>query len=271
MSLPSLPRTEHTFKSDFWPSVIKYRAFTSGQQTLMLQVADPDTPPEQRANVMNQLFGDCVNAGAPFDQLPVGVVEEIFVHMRSLSIGEVMKIRYQCKKEIEVEEPAGEEGSGGTIKKMVPCNQEVVFPIPLDEVKCVMEPGFKDVFDLPGGYHLKMRQPSFSNATSLQESNTVEALIASFIDCLYDDDGQVWKIENPDEPGITPELAIERRKVKEEFIKWVGDNIESDIITDISENFFHKIPRVKYENKLICPKCKGEHELKFNGINEIFI
>lgn len=268
MKLPSLPRTEKTFKSDFWPSVIKYRAFTAGQQTLMLQVADPNTPVAERAEIMEGLFADCVEAGAPFSKLPIGVVEEVFIRMRSIAIGELMKIRYKCNNPVE---ETTDLGDGESKKEMVPCGQELTLPIPLLNVKCVAKEGFKEVFDLPGGYHLKMRQPSFADATALSESASVEQMLATFIDCLYDDDGQVWSVENPDEPGIKPEDAIERRRVKEAFIEWVKDNLESDVIEDITKNFFHKIPRIHYKNKIKCPKCGKEHPIEFNSINEIFI
>lgn len=268
MNLPSLPRTEKTFKSDFWPSVIKYRAFTAGHQSLLLQVSDPQTPVEERAAIMESLFSECVEAGKPFNKLPIGVVEEVFIRMRCISIGEVMKIRYKCNNQIE-ETTELEEGK--QIKKMVPCEQELTLPIPLQNVKCVAQEGFTEMFDLPGGYHLKMRQPSFSDASALTSANTVEVMLATFIDCLYDDDGQVWTIQNPDEPGITPEEAIERRRVKDAFVDWVKDNLESDVIEKITKDFFHKIPRIHYKSKIKCPKCGKEHPIEFNSINEIFI
>lgn len=259
MNLPTLPRTEKTHKSAFWPTIIRYRAFTAGQQTLLLQVSDPSTPVTERAAVMERLFGECVDAGVPFSKLPIGVVEEIFILIRCIAIGEIMKIRYQCSNKIQGEE--GEEV----------CGQELTLPIPLNKVVCRAQEGFREVFDLPGGYHLKMRQPSFSDASTLSEATRVEEMIAAFIDCLYDDDGQVWNIENPDEPGIHPDMALERRRVKDAVVDWVGSNIETDIIDDISKDFFHKIPRIHYESKIKCPKCGKEHKVEFNSVNEIFI
>lgn len=268
MNLPSLPRTEKTYKSDFWPTVIKYRAFTAGQQTLLLQVSDPQTPIEERAAMMESLFSECVNAGAPFNKLPIGVVEEVFIRMRMIAIGELMKIRYKCNNQVE---ETIDLGDGQEKRQMVPCEQELTLPIPLNNVKCIAQDGFQETFDLPGGYHLKMRQPSFSDATALSDAVSVEMMLATFIDCLYDDDGQVWKVENPEEIGITPEEATERRRVKEAFVEWVKDNIESDVIDSITKNFFHKIPRIHYKSSIKCPKCGKEHKIEFNSINEIFI
>lgn len=263
MKLPSLPRTEKTHKSDFWPSVIKYRAFTAGQQTLLLQVSDPNTPIEERSATMETLFSECVEAGAPFNKLPIGVVEELFIKIRCISIGEILRINYKCTNKIEVQD---EEGSHEE-----ECGQELAVGIPLQKVKCKAQEGFKEVFDLPGGYHLKMRQPSYSDATSLGESTRVEDMIAAFVECLYDDDGQVWNMEDPNEPGISPEQAKERREVKETFVKWVGENIETDVIEDISNNFFRKIPRIHYIDNIRCPKCGKMHKIEFNSVNEIFI
>lgn len=259
MNLPSLPRTERTYKSAVWPTVIKYRAFTAGQQTLLLQVSDPATPDADKIATMEQLFESCVSTGVPFSKLPIGVVEEIFIRMRCLSIGEIMKIRYQCNNEVEDEE--------GTKA----CKQEIVVPIPLDKVVVKLQDGYQDVFDLPGGYHIKMRQPSFSDASALNKGLTVEFMIATFIECLYDDDGQVWTFDSPEEPGIAPAVAVERAAIKDTFVKWVGDNIESETIKDISDKFFRKIPRIHYDVKIKCPGCGKEHPIEFNSMNEIFI
>ncbi|WDS51412.1 baseplate hub [Salmonella phage SeF6a] len=268
MNLPSLPKTERTHKSDFWPTVIKYRAFTAGQQTMLLQVADPNTPMSERVATLEQLFDSCVDSGVPFSKLPIGVTEEVFLKMRCISIGEVMKIRYKCNNKVQAET---NEGGEEPVSGLKDCGQELVLPIPLNQVKCVSPEGFRETFDLPGGYHIKMRQPSFSDASVLNEASSVEQMIATFIDCLYDDDGQVWKVENPAEPGIDPEVAKERQRIKDEFVKWVGDNIESEIVQDISNDFFKKIPRIRYATKIKCPSCGKEHEVKFNSVTEIFI
>lgn len=261
MNLPSLPRTEKTYKSDFWPTVIRYKAFTAGQQTLLLQVADASTPFDERTATMEQLFASTVEAGVPFNRIPVGVVEEIFIRMRCISIGEQMKIKYKCNAQLTDSET----------NEKTTCSQELVLPIPLDNVKCRAIEGFKEAFDLPGGYHLKMRQPTFSDVQLLSDTVSVQAMIATFIDCLYDDDGQVWRIENPNEPGIPPEVAVQRMEVRENFIQWVGDNIESEVIQDIAQNFFQKIPRIHYESKIKCPACGTEHPIAFNSLQEIFI
>lgn len=267
MNLPSLPRTERTFKSQFWPTVIKYRAFTAGQQTSLLQVADPNTPDSERIATMETLFSSCVDAGVPFSRLPIGVVEEVFLRMRCISIGEVMKIRYKCNNQIKV--PSVDPDYPGD--DVEACGQEIVVPIPLDKVAARGVEGFTECFDLPGGYHIKMRQPSFSDAGVLQTANTIEESIATFIECLYDDDGQVWSFDNPAEPGIDPKLAVERQKTRDEFVKWVADNLETDIIQKIKDDFFSKIPRIHFETKIKCPKCQKEHKIEFNSLDEIFI
>ncbi|MGR2462623.1 T4 family baseplate hub assembly chaperone, partial [Salmonella enterica] len=119
--------------------------------------------------------------GVPFSKLPIGVTEEVFLKMRCISIGEVMKIRYKCNNKVQADTNEGEEPVSG----VKDCGQELVLPIPLNQVKCVSPEGFRETFDLPGGYHIKMRQPSFSDASVLNEASSVEQMIATFIDCLY--------------------------------------------------------------------------------------
>lgn len=259
MNLPSLPKTERTYRTNLWPHPIKYRAFTTGQQSLMLQIANPDTPHQERVDTLAQVFDQCVDAGVPFARLPIGLVEKIFILMRCISIGEVVKISYKCNHEHA-------ETEGGI------CGQTLTASIPLDTVDCVAKEGFKDVFDLPGDYHLKMRLPSYSEIMKLQSPTiSLPIAIATFIDCLYNDDGGVWKVEDPDAPGLSAEERVQRQQEFDDLVAWVGSEVEGDVVNKINNDFFAKIPRIHYEGKINCPKCKHVHKVEFNSIDQLFI
>lgn len=271
MKLPSLPRTERTYQTQAWPHVIKYRAFTAGQQSLLLQVADNETPAQERVDTMSQVFDECVDAGVPFAEIPVGIVEKIFLLMRCISIGEVMKINYKCNNPVIREIPS-EEDDSATIQREEECGQQLVVPIPLDKIDIRIEPEFKDTFELPGGYFLKMRVPSFSDVSILDRKDiTIELLIATFVECLYDTDGQSWEIANPGKAGLSTEQRKAAQHEFDELVVWVRDNIESDILADITQNFFNRIPRIFYATEVKCPGCGKMHPIKFNSLQQIFI
>lgn len=254
MNLPSLPKTKRTFEHPLWPHKIKYSAFTSGQQSLLLQVADKDTPVQDRIDTMTDLFSQVVDAGAPFTQLPTCIVEKVFLLMRCISVGDVLKVNFVCEHKIDKES----------------CGQRMTMPIDLNSVNIVIPEGYKEEFELAEGYFIKMKKPTYGTALNLKDTNDIPLLFSSFTHSIYTEE-EAWVIEDPDEEGISSEER-ESRKVKfKEFVSWVSENLDVTMIMDIKNNFFDKLPHLHYTNKAKCPKCGTSHPIVFNGLDEVFI
>lgn len=253
MNFPSLPKTHREWTTEVWPHKIKYRAFTAGQQSLFLAVADQNTPIEDRIQTMGDIFNQCVDAGVPFERLPSAIVEKVFLLMRSISIGEIMPVRYKCSNIVEKDE----------------CGQEVVLNIDLNKVGIVIPEGYKDTFELAGGYFIKLRAPAYSDLMKLSGAN-LQRQIAAFTECLYREE-DVWPIEDPYAPGISAEVAEKRKQTFEEFVQWCADNLEADVLTKIATDFFSKQMHIAYSSSIRCPKCGFEHKIEINSINQVFI
>uniref|UniRef100_A0AAU8L011 Baseplate protein n=1 Tax=Serratia phage Kevin TaxID=3161161 RepID=A0AAU8L011_9CAUD len=253
MNFPSLPKTQREWSTEAWPHKIKYRAFTAGQQSLFLAVADQNTPLEERAQTMASIFNECVDAGVPFERLPPAIVEKVFLLMRSISIGEIMPVRYRCSNTHENEE----------------CGQEVLLNIDLTKVDLVVPDGYTDTFELAGGYFLKMRVPSYFDLLRLPKMN-IEDQIAACTAYLYREE-DVWPIEDPNEPGLSTEVVANRRAALAEFTQWVADNLEADVLVNIANNFFSKQMHIYYKGGVKCPKCGFSHEIEIKSVNQVFI
>lgn len=259
MNFPSLPKTQREFCTELWPHKIKYRAFTAGQQSLFLAVADQDTPISERVQTMADIFNQCVDAGVPFQKLPSAIVEKVFLLMRSISIGELLPIRYKCSNQI-VKEPGSEKKE---------CGQEVVLNIDLNKIGIVVPEGYKDNFELAGGYFIKMRIPAYGDLLRLDKAN-IQELIAACTECLYKGE-EVWPIDDPYEDGLTADVAKARKETYEEFVSWVAENIESDVLSRISTDFFKKQMHIYFKSSIKCPNCGFEHKIEINSVNQIFI
>lgn len=253
MNFPSLPKTQREWSTEAWPHKIKYRAFTAGQQSLFLAVADQNTPLEERAQTMANIFNECVDAGVPFERLPPAIVEKVFLLMRSISIGEIMPVRYRCSNQHEGEE----------------CGQEVLLNIDLNQIGLVIPEGYTDTFELAGGYYLKMRVPSYNDLLRLN-SMKIEDQIAACTEFLYRDE-DVWPIEDPNESGLSTEAVINRKAIVDDFTKWIADNLEADVLVKIAQNFFSKQMHIYYKNSVKCPKCGFSHEIEITSVNQVFI
>lgn len=271
MQLPSLPKTQNTIKLKDWPTTIKYKAFTAGQQSLLLQVVDPNTPISSKIDAIRQVFDECVDAGQPFSELPIGVVEMVFLKMRTTSVGETIKPKFSCQHKIN-----------DTTSDIIPdaepqyCGQEIVIPIPLDKVDYEIPEGYQKVFDLGSGYSLSLKEPSYQLLGKLSTLDTnnpqmVPEILTHFIHGLTDAEGNVWELKDKDETGISKEEAEKRNADFMTFKQWVSDNIQTNVIQDIFELYFEKIPRIAYHTSYTCPKCKTKHDLSFKGLDEIFI
>lgn len=256
MNFPTLPKTQRTYEHKIWPHKIKYQAFTAGQQSLLLQVADKDVPIKDRMDTMSQLFEQSVNAGVPFSKLPTCLVEKVFLLMRSLAVGEVMKLKYTCQHKMEENQI---------------CGQEITLPIKLDDADIKIPEGFKTDFELVDGYFIKMKIPTYGHVINFNEPKVdISRVLATLIECLYTEE-ESWPIEDYNEEGIESSVR-ESRKIKfEEFVDWISDNIDSVMLKEITDNFFNKLPHIHYKSVLKCPNCNTEHPIEFNSLEEIFI
>lgn len=272
--LPSIPKTETSFSVPGWPSVIRCRAFTTGQQALLLQVSSPDGNVKEKIDTIAKIFEDCVEAGAPFAELPIGIVEMIFLKLRRMSIGENMDVNFICK----TTDPDIDVSQYDNPEDIPTCGQQIKIAIPLDKITCNLDNGFQREFPLNGGYTLFLREPSYYILgqiaeladTKKDDPKAVATMITSFIQCLTSEDGQVWELKSPEEAGLEVSEAKARRQAFDDFCNWVNDNIDSDVVGSIMDNYFKKIPRIYYKTQYVCPKCKTTHKIEFNGIEEIF-
>lgn len=257
MNFPSLPKTQRTFETKLWPHKIKYSAFTTGQQSLLLAVADKNASDQDRLDTLSQVFTQCVDAGAPFSALPLPVVEKVFLLMREISVGDVMKLRYACNHK---------EGNDSAV-----CGQQLVVPVDLKEVNIEVQEGFKTDFNLAGDIYIRMKLPTYGKALLMTDENqTIEMLLASNTDCLYNEE-ESWPVADPTEDGISAEEKKQREIKLDEFKKWVGENIDSVMLENIRVNFFNKMPSIRYRTKIKCPKCGTEHPIEFDNLSQIFI
>lgn len=250
-NFPTLPKTEKTFITPFWPRPIKYRAFTMGQQSILLQTAERETPLKDKLASLSNVFNQSVESGVPFEKLPICLVEKVFLLMRELAIGEVMKVSYKCTHEISEADAkqAGHEPG--------PCNQPVVLNIKLDEFILKNEEGFTDVIPLVNGFHLKLRLPCVEDAQHLDNPNIESSdLLSIFAVSLSDADGNVWEITDEN---------------RAEFSAWCKENIEISKFDEITDNFFQKLPHIYYHKDVPCPKCKKVHPIEFRGLSDVFI
>ncbi len=255
MNFPSLPKTQRTYETKLWPHKIKYSAFTAGQQSLLLAVADKDAPAQERMDTMSQVFTQCVDAGAPFSSLPVAVVEKVFLLMREISVGDVLKLKYGCTHKID---------DNST------CGQELIVPLNLKEVDLVTPEGYKTDFNLAGDVWIRMKLPTYGQAVHMGNGESIEELITLLTDCLFTED-EHWPVADPFEEGISLEEKTARTQKHDEFKKWVAENVDTNMLNMIKESFFDKMPSIYFSTAIKCPKCGTEHPIEFNSLNQIFI
>ena len=79
---------------------IRYRPFTVKEEKLFL-MANESKEEETIINTVKQVINNCVLDEIDVDSLPVFDLEYLFINLRAKSVGEEVKLNYQCNNNVE--------------------------------------------------------------------------------------------------------------------------------------------------------------------------
>ena len=82
---------------------IKFRPFTVKEEKLFLMANEADDF-KSIVDCIKQVINNCVISKINIDELPIFDIEQIFLNLRSKSVGEVVNLRYKCNNTVTDEE-----------------------------------------------------------------------------------------------------------------------------------------------------------------------
>lgn len=239
----SLPKVEHPIYEIYLKSLdrkVKFRPFLVKEEKILLMAKESKDPEAARLAIM-QIVQNCLLEKLDVEHLPLFDIEMIFTKLRAKSVGESVRLTFNCQNEVNGE----------------PCNSDTQYTLDLEKVKYVETPGHDSKIMINENMGIKLKYPSLSYVLDLKgdedEYTIFLASLLSNIEYIFDKES-VYKPEN------TP---------KEEIVEFI-ENLTPEALLSI-KNFFSTQPKVVLEDKIKCKKCGFEHELHTEGLLDFFI
>lgn len=237
----ALPKIDYPIHEIFLKSLnrkVKFRPFLVKEEKILL-IAKESKEIDDVRNSIKQIIQNCCLEDVDVDALPLFDIEMFFVHLRAKSIGDSAKLVFTCKNTVEDQE----------------CGHETEYTIDLSMVEYVVPEGHTNKIKLTDKVGIVLKYPTIAIAAEEFSDDIYESTLSVFknnVDYIYDEDSLYYRKDIDDE-----EL--------EEFL----ENLTMGQIEAI-RNFFITTPRVAIKDRIICGKCKFDHELVVENIYSFF-
>jgi len=222
---------------------IRYRPFTVKEEKLFL-MANESKEEETVINTVKQVINNCVLDEIDVDSLPVFDLEYLFINLRAKSVGEQVKLNYQCNNNVEKD------------GKQDKCGNMVNFTLNLIDVKPESEQGHTNKIELSDKLGIVMRYPKLNFIAGQENKTETEIILDLIIDCIdyIYDENQMYHAKD---------------STRQELVDFV-DSLQTKDLEKI-KNFFDTMPKVKKQLDFKCNKCGYEDKVMLEGIQNFFV
>jgi hypothetical protein len=222
---------------------IRYRPFTVKEEKLFL-MANESKDEESVINTVKQVINNCVLDEIDVDSLPVFDLEYLFINLRAKSVGEEVKLNYQCNNNVEKD------------GKQDKCGNMVNFTLNLIDVKPESEKGHTNKIEINDKLGIVMRYPKLNFIVGKENKTETEIVLDLIIDCIdyiYDEN----------------QMYYAKDSTRQELVDFV-DSLQSKDLEKI-KTFFDTMPKVKKQLDFKCNKCGYEDRVTLEGIQNFFV
>lgn len=210
-------------------------------------------------NTIRTVVDDCLFNKIEVDDLPMYVVDYIFLMIRAKSIGEILEAEFKCNHTVEKLTDHNADGVAQSVT-YEPCNHKfnVSFNLLESFVKFPVDFNKKCIIQLSDTVGIRLKSPSFSKFRSIGTASKglfdiTDEFIFACVDSVFDDD----KVLIPTVDFTLNELS--------EFI----ESFPADKINQITD-FFANQPVLTLILNITCPKCKNKSIVELNGLKDFF-
>lgn len=239
MTLPKIEYPLYEFYVKSLDRKIKFRPFLVKEEKILL-IAKESKDSDAIRLAIKQIIQNCCAENISVDSLPLFDVEMIFLKLRAKSVGESVKLVFNCKNEVD--------GKA--------CDTNTDYVLDLEKVKYEIPAGHDPKIMITDKLGMKLKYPNLSTEINLaDDDNDFTALLAvilSNIEYIFDQES-IYKIED---------------QTKEEVAEFLS-NLRTEHLVMI-KNFFETAPKVVLEDTVICKKCGYEHKLHAENLLDFF-
>lgn len=240
MALPKIEYSVYEFYVKSLDRKVKFRPFLVKEEKVLLMAKESKSEDAVRLAI-KQIIQNCAVEEFDVESLPLFDVEMIYLKLRAKSVGESVKLVFNCKNEVE-------EGK--------PCDTNTDYTLDLEKVKYEIPEGHDPKLMITDTIGIKLKYPTLGTVVNLSEedgefTSFVASLLAN-IEYIFDKDS-VYKPE--DSP-------------KEEVVEFLS-NLKPEHLMQIRE-FFETAPKVVLEDTVTCKKCGFVHQLHSENLLDFF-
>lgn len=237
-----LPKIEYPIYEFYVKSLdqnVKFRPFLVKEEKILLMAKESKDADSIRLAI-KQIIQNCAVDPIDVDTLPMFDVEMIFLKLRAKSVGEAVKLVFNCKNEVE-----------GKV-----CDTNTDYTLDLEKVKYEIPEGHDPKVMITDAIGIKLKYPTLSTELKLDkkadEFTVFVATLLSNIEYIFDAES----IHRPED------------STKEEVGEFLS-NLKPEHLLRIRE-FFETSPKVILEDNVTCKRCGFVHKLHAENLLDFF-
>lgn len=240
MSLPKIDRPLYPIHLKSLDKPVLFRPFLVKEEKILLMAKESKDPDEIRRAV-RQIITNCAAESIDVDSLPLFDVEMAFLKLRAKSVGETVKLVFNCQNEVDG----------------VPCNTDTDYSIDLEKVSFEVPEGHDAKVRITENVGIKLKYPTLGITLDIEEGEDPYGLVLKMI---MENIDYVFDTEAVYKPEDTP---------KEQLMEFL-ENLTLDNMEQI-QRFFNTAPKVVLTDRVTCKKCGFEHTIHAEDLLSFFI
>lgn len=237
-----LPKIEYPIYEFYVKSLdrnVKFRPFLVKEEKILLMAKEAKDADSIRLAI-KQIIQNCAVDSLDVETLPMFDVEMIFLKLRVKSVGESVKLVFNCKNEVE-----------GKV-----CDTNTDYTLDLEKVKYEIPEGHDPKIMITDTVGIRLKYPTLGMTVNLdKKTDEFTAFVATLlvnIEYIFDAES----IHKPED------------STKEEVAEFLS-NLKPEHLLKIRE-FYETSPKVVLEDTVKCKKCGFVHQLHAENLLDFF-
>jgi hypothetical protein len=228
MALPKIDTPTYELQLPSTNETIKYRPFLVKEQKVLM-MAQESNDEAQTTNAMMQLVNSCTFGKVDAKISPLFDIEHIFLKLRSVSVGEKVKINITCPDD----------------KKTT-----VATEINLKDIHCNVDDKHTNIVEITPTIKLEMTYPTIQNSqgTTNSDTETVFKMLDGCISAVHHGD------------TVHKRVDITKKEMSEFIDELNTKQLESIMV------FFNTMPRLRHVVEITNPNTKVKSEVVLEGL-----
>jgi hypothetical protein len=237
-----LPKIEYPLYEIYLHSLdrrVKFRPFLVKEEKILLMAKEAKDADSAKLAVM-QIIQNCAAEPLDVETLPLFDIEMLFVKLRAKSVGESVKLVFNCKNEVEGK----------------PCDTNTDYTLDLEKVKYEIPDGHDPKVMITDTVGVRLKYPTISSTLHVETNEAYDKMLAILLDgieYIFDADSVTKREDCTDAQLI-------------EFIESLTPEFFEQVRT-----FYRTSPKVVLEDRVKCKKCGFEHNLHTENLLDFFI